>query len=419
MRKLILIVAALIMLVMALLSILMAQQSPAWSPAELATLRSLSLSALPSLPPDPSSAVADDPRAVSLGQQIFYDPRFSANNQVSCATCHVPGRYFTDGKTLGQGVGTISRHTMSLLGSSYSPWFTWDGKADSQWAQALGPLENLVEHGGDRMSYARVIATHYAEEYAALFGPLPDLSDGARFPAQASPLGMNTQLTAWKNMAHADRVAVTQVVVNMAKTLAAYQRTLFPQPARFDRYVDSLDDDGKVMAGALQQDGTLSNDEIAGLRLFVGKAQCINCHNGPLFTNFEFHNTAVPGRPGLPLDHGRRDGVALLRASEFNCLGPYSDAAPEECGETRFLKEAGELFDGSFRTPTLRNIAETAPYMHAGQFATLADVLQHYNHGGYALLGHNELVPLNLSQEEVKQLAAFLETLSGPAPAVE
>ena len=113
-------------------------------------------------------------------------------------------------------------------------------------------------------------------------------------------------------------------------------------------------------------DSSLSGDEIAGLRLFIGKAHCINCHNGPLFTNFEFHNTAVPNTPGFPLDHGRRDGVALLKASEFNCLGTYSDAAPEECGETRFLKVGGATFDGSFRTPTLRNVAETAPYMHAG-----------------------------------------------------
>jgi cytochrome c peroxidase len=419
MRKLILIAAALIMLGMALLSVWMANQAPTWSPAELATLRSLSLSALPALPPERSNAVADDPRAALLGRQIFYDPRFSANRQVSCATCHIPDRYFTDGKTLGQGVGIISRHTMSLIGSSYSPWYTWDGKADSQWAQALGPLENPAEHGGDRMTYARVLADQYAGEYAALFGPLPDMSDTSRFPAQASPSGSSVQRAAWKQMAAADQELVTRVAVNMAKTLAAYQRTLLPQTARFDRYVDSLGDDGKVAPGAATQDSSLSGDELAGLRLFIGKAHCINCHNGPLFTNFEFHNTAVPGQPGFPLDHGRRDGVALLKASEFSCLGPYSDAALEECGETRFLKVGGDTFDGSFRTPTLRNVAATAPYMHAGQFANLTEALQHYNQGGYALLGHNELLPLNLSEQEVKQLEAFLNTLTGPVPTVD
>jgi cytochrome c peroxidase len=164
----------------------------------------------------------------------------------------------------------------------------------------------------------------------------------------------------------------------------------------------------------------LSADEIAGLRLFIGEAQCINCHNGPLFTNFEFHNTAVPGQPGLPLDYGRRGGVELLQASEFTCLGRFSDAAPEECGEIRFLKTGGDTFDGSFRTPTLRNVAATAPYMHAGQFATLAEALAHYNRGGgYSLLGHNELVPLDLREEEIRQVEAFLGTLTGPVPDVQ
>jgi cytochrome c peroxidase len=419
MRKLILIVAALVMVAVALFSVWIANQPAAWTPAELATLRSLSLAVLPPVPPDPSNAVADDPRAAAMGRQIFFDARFSGNGQVSCATCHLPGRYFTDDKTLGQGMGIVSRHTMSLIGSAYSPWLTWDGKADSQWAQAFGPLENPAEHGGDRLTYARVLAANYADEYAALFGPLPDLADTSRFPPQAAPFGTGVQRAAWQQMTPADQEAVTRVIVNMAKTLAAYERTLLPQAARFDRYVDSLGDSGKAKSGTVVTDSSLSSDEIAGLRLFIGKAHCINCHNGPLFTNFEFHNTAVPNPPGFPLDHGRSEGVKLLKASEFNCLGPYSDAAPEACGETRFLKAGGATFDGSFRTPTLRNVAATGPYMHAGQFAALHEVLQHYNQGGFALLGHNELAPLNLSDQELAQLETFLKTLTGPVPTVD
>lgn len=184
-------------------------------------------------------------------------------------------------------------------------------------------------------------------------------------------------------MSPLDQEAVTRVVTNMAKTLAAYERTLLPQEALFDRYVNSLGDDGKVRPGPVIMDATLSGDEIAGLRLFVGSGHCINCHNGPLFTNSELHNTAVPARSGLPLDHGRRRGVALVRASQFSCLGPYSDAAPEACGEIRFLKMSGATIDGSFRTPTLCN---------------------------------NELAPLNLSDQELAQLEAFLKTLAGPIP---
>ncbi len=415
MRKLFLILGATLMLAVAVYSTLAMSGAPAWSETELATLRTLSLSALPPLPPDPSNAVADDPRAVALGRQLFFDPRFSANGQIACAHCHVPGQYFSDGKMLGQGVGVISRHTMSLVGSAYSPWFTWDGKADSQWAQALLPLENPAEHGGDRLAYAHTLAAHYADDYGALFGPLPDLTD-SRFPAQASPLGSSSQRAAWATLPADDQTAVTRVAVNMAKAIAAYERTILPQPARFDRYVDTLQASGGSTDAGDEADTALSRDEQAGLRLFIGKAHCINCHNGPLFTNFEFHNTAVPTLPGFPLDHGRRDGVALLQASEFNCLGPYSDAAPAECGETRFLKVGGATFDGSFRTPTLRDVAATAPYMHAGQLATLHDVVEHYNQGGYAIVGHNELLPLNLSEQEVQQIEAFLETLTGPVP---
>ena len=156
-----------------------------------------------------------------------------------------------------------------------------------------------------------------------------------------------------------------------------------------------------------------SADEEAGLRLFIGKAHCINCHNGPLFTNFEFHNTAIPGVPGQPLDKGRAAGVVRLEADPFNCLGPYSDAAPAGCTQLRFLKRTGATLLGAFKTPTLRNVTETAPYMHTGQFPDLATVLQHYSDGGYALLGHNELTPLNLSEAELKQLEAFLGTLTG------
>jgi cytochrome c peroxidase len=124
----------------------------------------------------------------------------------------------------------------------------------------------------------------------------------------------------------------------------------------------------------------------------------------------------VPNVPGLPLDHGRQGGLALLQASEFTCLGPYSDAPPADCGEIRFLVADSATADGSFRTPTLRNVAATAPYMHAGQFASLREVIAHYSMGGSALTGHNELMALDLSEQEARQIEAFLNTLTGPAP---
>ena len=380
---------------------------PVWSENELPVLRSLSLENLGDVRPDPSNAVADDPRAVDLGRSIFADTSFSGNGAVACTTCHKPDLHFTDGRPFAVGMDVIPLNAMTLIGASYSPWQTWNGKNDSQWAQALIPLENPVEHGGDRTHYAHLIAAQYREEYEILFGPLPDLSDATRFPAHAAPSTDAELQAAWDGMAAADREAINQVFANIGKALAAFERTILPAPTRFDAYVAALAADDQTTMRDL-----MTEDEIAGLRLFIGKAKCINCHNGPLLSNHEFHNTAVPGAPGVPLERGRIEGAQKLLADPFNCLGPFSDAEPEECTQLRFLVTEGATLEGGFKTPTLRNVAETGPFMHAGQFATLSEVIRHYNDAGFAIVGHNELTPLGLSNEEMGQLEAFLHTLT-------
>ena len=255
-----------------------------WNQDEIATLRGLWIGSLPALPPDPSNKVADDERAVALGQQLFFDTRLSANGKVACATCHLPSKDFQDGKPLGQGVGTTARRTMPIAGTAYSPWLFWDGRKDSQWAQALGPLESPVEHGGSRTQYAHLIDRAYRAEYEALFGPLPKRSNLARFPAAAGPVSDPVTRAAWEQMTPADREAVTRIYANIGKAIAAYERKITPGPARFDQYVDALlKGDTPTMRTAL------APDEVAGLRLFVGKAGCINCHHGPNFTDGRFH----------------------------------------------------------------------------------------------------------------------------------
>ena len=107
--------------------------------------------ALPPMPASPTNAVADDPDAAALGQRLFFETRFSANERVSCATCHDPARAFTDGRQVAQGLGTLSRHTPSLLNVAYNRWFFWDGRADTLWSQALEPIEHELEYGGSRM----------------------------------------------------------------------------------------------------------------------------------------------------------------------------------------------------------------------------------------------------------------------------
>jgi cytochrome c peroxidase len=380
-----------------------------WNQDEIATLRGLSIGSLPPLPPDPSNKVADDERAVALGQQLFFDTRFSVNGKVACASCHLPEQDFQDGKPLGQGVGTTARRTMPIAGTAYSPWLFWDGRKDSLWAQALGPLESPVEHGGSRTQYAHLIDQSYRAEYEALFGSLSNLSDSTRFPAAAGPVADLAALAAWEQMAPEDRETVNRIFANIGKAIAAYERRIMPGRSRFDAYVDAVvQGDTATMAQAL----TL--DEVAGLRLFVGKAQCINCHNGPLLTNNDFHNTGVPAAPGLPEDRGRADGLQQVLEDEFNCLSAYSDAEPVDCGELRFAKADEHEQLRQFKPPSLRNVAERAPYMHAGQFATLREVLHHYNRAPAAPAGHSELKPLNLSEQELGQLEAFLRSLSGP-----
>lgn len=118
-----------------------------WSDDGLAQLRSLWIGSLQPLPVDPSNQYADDPRATKFGQNLFFDTRFSSNGEVACATCHQPDKLFQDGTPLAHGVGTTDRRTMTIIGTAYSPWLFWDGRKDSQWAQALGPMESPVEHG--------------------------------------------------------------------------------------------------------------------------------------------------------------------------------------------------------------------------------------------------------------------------------
>ena len=363
----------------------------------------LSLDALPPLPRDPSNRWADDRAAASLGERLFFDTRLSSNGRVSCGTCHDPKRGFQDGLPVARGVGTTDRRTMPIAGTAHSPFLFWDGRKDSQWSQALGPLESPVEHGGSRTQYAHVVARHYRGDYERVFGPLPDLRG---VPAIGGPVP-GAAGASWARMTPPQREAVTAVFVNVGKAIAAYERTLGLEPSRFDRFVAEW-----KKAGEMPRD-ILDAKERAGFALFVGKAHCIECHNGPLFTNNEFHNTGVPARRGKAPDRGRIVAVAAVRKDEFNCASRWSDAKPGDCAELDFLPPAAPSHAGAFRVPSLRNVAERAPYMHAGQMRTLGEVLRHYNRAPKAAAGHTELMPLGLDDVELGQLEAFLRTLGG------
>jgi cytochrome c peroxidase len=389
-----------------------------WSKDELAVLASLSLKRLPAMPVDPSNAVERLPAAVDLGRRLFGDVRFSANGAVSCASCHDPQRQFQDGLPVGRGVGTGSRRSMPIVGAGYSTWLFWDGRKDSLWAQALGPLEDAVEHGGNRTRYVHLVAANYRKEFEALFGSLSRLEG---LPRDAGPNGSTAERGAWAAMDARQREDVSRVFANMGKAIAAYEKTLRPEPSRLDCYVDA------VASGRPAGQAVLQPEEVRGLRLFIGKGQCVTCHNGPLLTDQQFHNTGVPLRDVARPDRGRAGATAKVHSDEFNCLGPFSDAKPNQCQELRFMVSDDPAMEGAFKTPGLRGVAQRAPYMHAGQIATLEQVVRHYVAAPHAAVGHSELThkhagghtakhderaPIELTDAEAADLVSFLGTLN-------
>jgi cytochrome c peroxidase len=336
------------------------------------------LSPLPELPPSPTNRYADDAAAASLGQQLFFDPRLSADGTVACATCHDPSKGFSDNLALSEGLGKTDRHAQSLWNVGYQRWLFWDGRADSLWAQAIQPMLHEREMGATPEHLQQVIREDpaLAEAYDALFGAGGDHSP--------------------------DRL-----LANLGKAFEAYQRQLISKDSSFDQFV-----------AALPEGGQLDESERRGLRLFVGRGQCVLCHAGPNFSDGEFHNIGLARNPALPRDSGRFEGGRKVKVERFNGTSEFSDdRSPEANIKLRYLVvKMNNLAE--FKTPSLRNVAESAPYMHDGRFATLREVLDHYSElPGEPPLGHREetLIPLDLSDGEKDDLEAFLRTLTGAA----
>lgn len=375
-----------------------------WNNKELTILNSLQLAKLPPVPRDPSNAYENNPAAIALGKRLFADVRFSKNKAVSCAHCHDPARQFQDDRPISQGIGAGARRAMPLVGSGYNTWQFWDGRKDSLWAQAIGSLETAMSHGSNRLAVAHLMEAHYRKEYESVFGPLPPL---AHLGQDATPLGNSIEKASWDSFKPETRESVSRVFVNMGKALAAYQKTLQFGESPLDRYIAALEkkDDAGMKV--------LSDAQKRGLRTFIGPGQCISCHNGPLLTDQAFHNIGVPNAKNAKPDPGRAAGLVKVDQDEFNCLGRFSDAKPEQCAELQFMNRDKTQHLGSFKTPGLRNVALRPPYMHAGQFASLKAVIEHYVKAPPAVVGHNERDPVMLNEQEISDLIEFLKSLSG------
>lgn len=364
-------------------------------------------------PPATTNRVADDPDARRFGQALFYEVRLSPE-QVSCASCHPPDGGFGRGEV--QISRLVRRHVPTLWNVGHQRWLTWDGHRDSLWAQVAGPLEHPAEMASDRLYLAHTLYADSAlrEAYERLFGPLPDLDDEVRFPPRGRP-GADAEdplVAAWADMAKADQDAIDDVLVNAAKALAAYQRQILSGETRFDVFAAGLEEGDPDKLTALDE------KEQLGLKLFVGRAQCHMCHTGPLFSDREFHNIGLEPRPGSQHDIGRIAGVDRVLRDPMNARSRHSDDATGEAADRiRFLAATSEQ-EGQFKTPPLRNVALTAPYMHDGRFQTLEEVVRFYSElGETPPFGHREdsLMVLDLSDAEVDALAAFLRALTNPA----
>lgn len=391
----------------------------AWTPDERALIASLSPLKPP--PPSPGNRFADVPAAATLGQALFFDQRLSETGDVSCATCHQPSLYFTDGLPLAKGKGTTARHAPTVLGASHLPFVFWDGRKDSLWSQAGGPIESEVEHAFSRTGVAHVVATHHRARYEAIFGPLPPTEAVAAWPREARPVpSMSTSAAdrAWRALPAEDRATIDRIYANVGKAIEAYERKLQPQPAPFDRFAEAL---AKAPDGVVPADAALSPAAQRGLRAFLGAGGCVNCHNGPLLTDKGFHNLGLPAVPGQSgMDVGRTLGAQQVKGDPFSCGGVVSD--DRDCAELRFLNPRFEDFLGAFKTPTLRNVAKTGPYMHDGRFTTLEEVVRFYKERpGKAQIGHRDLVldTMDVDAVDVGDLVAFLQTLTGPLPPTE
>ena len=344
---------------------------------------------------DPSNRVSGKPEAIALGERLFFEPRLSADGAVSCASCHVPEKSWTDGRKLAVGLAEVDRNTPTLFNVRTQRWFGWDGSNDNLWSQSIRPLLDAREMGVTERRVAQLVRNdaEFACRYEKVFGAGPHATDDET------------------------------VMVGVGKALAAFQETLVSGRTPFDEFRDALERGDHEAAVRYPLDAQ------RGLRIFVGRGNCSLCHFGPNFTHGEFHEAGIPVfKKTGGVDWGRYDGIKRLRASRFNLLGQFNDDPARAPGtSTRHVALLPQTFE-QFKVPTLRNVALTAPYMHNGHLATLADVVRHYSNIDPTLLhvAHmyfdplvpdavptdTLLKPLRLTSLQISYVVAFLETLT-------
>lgn len=274
-----------------------------------------------------------------LGKMLYFDPRLSGSNWISCATCHNPGLGWGDGlpRAIGNGQNELGRHSPTVINSGYFELQFWDGRAKTLEEQAVGPIQAAGEMNQNMDDLIKEL--NAIPEYVSLFKKVFGSS------------GITSS--------------------NIGKAIATFERSIVSNNSPYDKY---------------EQGGqsAMSPSAIRGMDVFFGKGKCAICHSGPAFTDSGFHNIGVKQHGPLKQDDGR-----------FNVTK--------------------EDFDkGAFKTPGLRHITKTAPYMHDGSEATLEDVVEFYDRGGDMDDNKTPLITkLNLTSKEKKDLVEFLKALEG------
>jgi cytochrome c peroxidase len=294
-----------------------------------------------------------------LGKQLFFDPRLSLGNRMSCSTCHIPEKAFTDGLPypISRGGATSNRNTPTLLSVDKLSSYYWDGRVHTLEDLIIAELENPIGMNIDRVALVKKLnqIPGYVEQFQNLFGHEVNLG------------------------------GITQA-------LTAFVRTIATKPAPIDRY---LVGDNQAISLTAQR----------GMELFQGKARCASCHKGFDFTDSEFHNIGVPSVP-----YFNNTTFFGLRKVQ-----PPLDPDPGRYTVTQLKEDKG-----AFKTPTLRNINQTGPYMHNGIFQTLEEVMIFYNEGGVRNPELDmEMKPLKLTSLEINDVLDFMDALTGELPKIE
>lgn len=278
------------------------------------------------------------PAKAELGKLLYFDTRLSADNSVSCASCHHPDHAFTDGKPVSSGIKSQKggRSAPSVINRAYGQLQFWDGRAKSLEDQAGGPMQNPIEMGNTHGGVVKTVSsiTGYRPLFKAAFG--------------------------------SDEINIDLIT----KAIATYERTVLSGNSPYDRYKAG---NKKAMTEA----------QVRGMNVYFDKAKCDQCHEGVNFTLNSFHN-----------------------------LGVGSDKPNPDAGRFDVTKDPRDW--GAFKTPGLRDIARTAPYMHDGSLATLEEVVEYYDKGGIPNKNLDErMKPLKLTAQEKKDLVEFLKALNG------